>query len=184
MSSSVQDTQWRSFRSMNRNRPLKQARILATLLLFSSIYIYFLFASPQQSQQYVLELNTKESMRYYQQLHEHSLLLQERRHELAVKQHEARVRRNQARNATLLQKRVIIIVLDTLYQRRRIATTCRPSHIGNAPCSVCLRLHVRQCAISASSLQWWYYYYSQQQHHEHRHVDKNVKIDFANGHDN
>ena len=172
---------------MNRNRPLKQARILATLLLCSSMYIYFLFASPQQSQQYVLELNTKESMRYYQHLHEHSLLLQERRHELAVKQHEARVRRNQARNATLLQKKsynnsTTHYTRDEESQQHavhRILGMLLSLFASVCMCASAQFLH-RLCNGGGTIL----LLQQQQQHHEHRLVDKNVKIDFANGHDN
>lgn len=89
---------------MNRNRPLKQARIVATCVFLSFLYMYCLF-TPHQSQPYVLEFQTQESIKYYKHVQEQSLLLQKRRYELAKQRQEARVRRNQARtiNATKIQ---------------------------------------------------------------------------------
>ena len=99
---SQEETRWRSFKQMNRNRPLKQVRILVTFVLLCILYAYCLLSlQPEQSQEYVVEYNIKEAKRHYEEQRRIEEARRERQQDLAKRREEARVRRIKARNATL-----------------------------------------------------------------------------------
>lgn len=105
-SSIVEETRWRSFRSINRNRPFKQARILATFAVLTFLYLCLLLNfQPQQDFSEIVKYNKEQSILYNQRLHQQSLILREKRLEMARIREEARIRRNQQRNATLFSGR-------------------------------------------------------------------------------
>ena len=95
MSQAQEETQWRSFRQINRNRPCKQVRILTTLALVASLYAYALLGfQPEQSQASVVQWNIKEGTREMDERRRMGEMARARRKELWRRREEARLRRN------------------------------------------------------------------------------------------
>lgn len=99
----IEETRWRSFRQMNRNRPFKQLRIVTCLFVLSCVYVFFLFlVQPQQSPVYIIPLNNKKAHQYHQEQHILAIKEAERRRQVAIKREEMRQKRIRARNATMV----------------------------------------------------------------------------------
>jgi hypothetical protein len=93
--SQIEETQWRSFRQINRNRPFKQFRILFSIALSASLYAYALFGlQPEQSHASVVQWNIKEGKREIEELRRMGEVARERRKDLLRRREAARIRRN------------------------------------------------------------------------------------------
>jgi hypothetical protein len=95
MMSQPEETQWRSFRQINRNRPFKQFRILISLAVAASLYAYALLGrQPEQSHASVIQWNMKEGQREIEELRRMGEVARERRKELLRRREQARIGRN------------------------------------------------------------------------------------------
>lgn len=93
--SQTEETQWRSFRQINRNRPFKQFRILFSLAVAASIYAYSLLSlQPEQSHASVVQWNIKEGQREIEELRRMGQVARERRKDLLRRRNEGRILRN------------------------------------------------------------------------------------------
>ena len=91
MTAQTEETRWRSFRQLNRNRPFKQLRIIVSLVLAAALYGYGLLAlQPQQSHAQVVQWSVEEAQR----------LTEERRRiiEQATERRRKKVERNREAN--------------------------------------------------------------------------------------